>query len=216
MTTSESSAGEALPEEIVEGVAIAGMNAVSMQPSTLANVELANLITNTNQAQQNEVSFQQTLDGVQATVLGKVINLLTTLGPLQSMSAQQLLTGNSVAEEIAALKGTLQAFPYTPVRPPITPGRALPPGAPGTSAARPITVGALNVNPPSGVNMTIYVQSHIPGTLEPPRGEAPSYPVTAGNVYVYNGPDSVDISFGPNGDGDVAGNVSVIVGSSGS
>jgi hypothetical protein len=96
-----------LPGEITEGIAIANVKSVAEQPAQLANLSLGNLIQNTNQAQENAVSFQQTLNSVQATVLGKVVQMLTTLGPLESMSAQQILTGNSVAEELGALKAAV-------------------------------------------------------------------------------------------------------------
>jgi hypothetical protein len=99
-----------LPGEITEGVAIANVKSVAEQPATLANIFLGNLIQNTNQAQENAVSFQQTQNSVQATVLGKVVQMLTTLGPLESMSAQQILTGNSVAEELGALKAAVASL----------------------------------------------------------------------------------------------------------
>lgn len=99
-----------LPDEITTAIALANVKSVAEQPAQLANLFLGNLIQNTNQAQENAVSFQQTQNNIQATVLGKVVNLLTTLGPLEAMSAQQILTGNSVAEEISALKATVSAF----------------------------------------------------------------------------------------------------------
>jgi len=205
------SSTEFLPGEIVEGVAIASLNAVGMQPSTLANIELGNFIQNTNQAQENEVSFQQTLDGVQATVLGKVVNMLTSLGPLASMSAQQILTGNAVAEELGALQATVQAFSSSSNITPVTIARPILPGAPGSSAARPITVGALRLNPPLGFTMNVFVASPRPGIPDPPAGAAPNYTVNRGDVYVFNGATTVDISFGPNGDGNVLGTVNVLV-----
>jgi hypothetical protein len=36
--------------------------------------------------------------------------MITTLGPLESMSAQQILTGNAVAEEISDLKAAVSAL----------------------------------------------------------------------------------------------------------
>lgn len=111
----QNAATSSLPGEITEGIAIANVKSVAEQPATLANIQLANLVQNTNQAQENAVSFQQTQNSVQATVLGKVVNMLTALGPLEAMSAQQILTGNSVAEEIGALKASVQAF-TTPSR----------------------------------------------------------------------------------------------------
>jgi hypothetical protein len=106
-----------LPEEITEGIAIANVKSVAEQPATLANLMLANLVQNTNQSQQNAVSNQQNVNGIQQAILSKVVNLLTTLGPLEAMSAQQILSGNAVAEEISDLKATVAAFAGSPTPP---------------------------------------------------------------------------------------------------
>lgn len=91
--------------------AVADLKSVAEQPAILSNLALANLIQNVNQAQQNAVSQQQAMNQISVAVTGKVVNLLTTLGPLEAMSAQQLLTGNAVAEEIADLKAAVGAAP---------------------------------------------------------------------------------------------------------
>lgn len=96
-----------IPSEITESIAISSLKSIAEQPSVLSNVLLSNLIMNTNMAQQNAVSFQQTQNSIQATVTGKVVGMLTTLGPLEAMSSQQILTGNTTAEEIADLKAAL-------------------------------------------------------------------------------------------------------------
>jgi len=97
-----------LPEEIIQSISIANAKSVAEQPSTLANLQLGNLGQNTNQSQQNAVSMQQTLNNVQATVLGKIVNMLTTVGPLEAVSTEHVLTGNSVAEEIGAMRAVVQ------------------------------------------------------------------------------------------------------------
>lgn len=89
----------------------ADAKSVAEQPAILSNLALANLIQNINQAQQNAVSNQQAMNQVSVAVVGKVVSLLTTLGPLEAMSAQQLLTGNAVAEEIADLKAAAGEAP---------------------------------------------------------------------------------------------------------
>jgi hypothetical protein len=99
-----------LPGEITESIAIANAKSVAETPAQLANLALGNLIQNTNQSQQNAVSNQQNVNSLQATVLGKVVQMITTLGPLESMSAQQILTGNAVAEEISALKASVASL----------------------------------------------------------------------------------------------------------
>lgn len=105
----ETQAGS-VPGDVVESVAIANAKSVAEQPAILANLALSNVIANINLAQQNAVSNQQALNEIGVSVVGKVVNLLTTLGPLEAMSAEKVLTGNAVAEEIADLKAALQAF----------------------------------------------------------------------------------------------------------
>jgi hypothetical protein len=99
-----------LPGEITESIAIANAKSVAETPAQLANLALGNLIQNINQSQQNAVSNQQNVNSLQATVLGKVVQMITTLGPLEAMSAQQILTGNAVAEEISDLKAAVAAM----------------------------------------------------------------------------------------------------------
>jgi hypothetical protein len=103
-----------LPEEIIQSIAIANAKSIAEQPATLSNLMLGNLVQNTNQSQQNAVSNQQNVNGIQQAILSKVVNLLTTLGPLEAMSAQQILTGNAVAEEMADLKATIATFTGPP------------------------------------------------------------------------------------------------------
>ncbi len=102
-----------LPEEITQSIAIANAKSVAEQPATLSNLMLGNLVQNTNQSQQNAVSNQQNVNGISQAILSKVVNLLTTLGPLEAMSTQQILTGNAVAEELGDLKATVATFAGT-------------------------------------------------------------------------------------------------------
>ena len=99
-----------LPEEITEAVAINSIKSIAEQPAVLANLALANLINNVNISQQNAIANQQAMNQIQATVTGKLVNLLTTLGPLEAMSAQQLLTNNSLAQDLADLKAIIESF----------------------------------------------------------------------------------------------------------
>lgn len=105
----ETQAGS-VPGDIVESIAMANVKSVAEQPAMLANLALSNLIANVNLSQQNAVSNQQALNQICLTVVGKVVNLLTTLSPLEAMSDEKVLTGNAVAEEIADLKASLQAL----------------------------------------------------------------------------------------------------------
>src|SRR6185503_20454775 len=96
----------ALPESTLESIAVANAKSVAEQPATLANLQLGNLGQNTNQSQQNSVSMQHTVNNIQATILGKVANMLTTVGPLEAVSVQEILTGNATAQGLAEIKAT--------------------------------------------------------------------------------------------------------------
>jgi len=99
-----------LPGSITESIAIANAKSVAEQPATLSNMSLGNLVQNVNLSQQNTVSNQHNVNGIQQAILSKVVNLLTTLRPLEAMSAQQILTGNSLAEEISGLKAAISSL----------------------------------------------------------------------------------------------------------
>lgn len=104
---------DAVNPQITDAVATSSVNSIASQPAILSNVMLANLIQNINISQQNAVSNQQALNELGVAVLGKSVNLLTTLGPIEAMSVQQVLTGNVVAEDIAQLKAAIQSFGET-------------------------------------------------------------------------------------------------------
>ena len=90
-------------------IAIANVKSVAEQPALLSNLAFSNLLANVNLSQQNAVSNQQSLNEVGVSVVGKVVQLLTSLGPLEAMSTSQLFTGNMVAEDIADLKAAVSA-----------------------------------------------------------------------------------------------------------
>jgi len=97
-------------DRIVEGVAIGNLKSIAEQPAMLSNLAYSNTVANTNLSMQNAVSNQQTLNEVGVSVLGKTVNLVSNLGPLESKSASEILTGNKIAEDIGNLKASLQAF----------------------------------------------------------------------------------------------------------
>ncbi|HYO12986.1 MAG TPA: hypothetical protein VE685_07325 [Thermoanaerobaculia bacterium] len=97
--------------DAAEAAADAHLKSVAAQPAILANLSLSNLIQNINLAQQNAVSNQQAMNQLSVAIVGKTVNLLTTLGPEEARSAEQVLTGNSVVEEIADLKAAVAAAP---------------------------------------------------------------------------------------------------------
>ena len=107
----------ALPDDIREAIAIGNVKSVAEQSSMLSNLAYANLISNTNLGQQNAVSNQQALNQLGATVTGKSVNLVANLNPLEAVAAVKLDTGNDIAEQLADLKGAVQAFSPPPPKP---------------------------------------------------------------------------------------------------
>lgn len=99
-----------LPKEIIDAIAIGNVKSVAEQSSMLSNLAYANLITNTNLSAQNAVANQQALNQLGATVTGKSVNLVANLSPLEAVASVKLDTGNDIAEQLADLKGTIEAF----------------------------------------------------------------------------------------------------------
>jgi len=136
---------DALPKDITDSVAIGNMKSIAEQPAMLSNLAYSNTVVNGNLSMQNSVANQQSQNEVGMSVTGKVINLLSTLGPLESKSCNEILTGNVMAEQITNLKATVEAFkqqqtatpvtPSTPVLGP-TPGSKENPLKPGTYYAK--------------------------------------------------------------------------------
>ncbi len=134
---------DALPKDVTDSVAIGNMKSISEQPAMLSNLAYSNTVVNGNLSQQNSVANQQSQNEVGMSVTGKVINLLSTLGPLESKSCNEILTGNVMAEQISNLKATIEAFkqektakkPVNPVVGPV-PGSKDNPLPPGTYHAK--------------------------------------------------------------------------------
>ena len=105
-----------LPDDIREAIAIGNVKSVAEQSSMLSNLAYANLISNTNLAQQNAVSNQQGANQLGVTVTGKSVNLVANLSPMEAVAAVKLDTGNDVADQLADIKGTIQAFNPPPAQ----------------------------------------------------------------------------------------------------
>jgi killing trait domain-containing protein len=141
---------DALPKDITDSVAIGNMKSIAEQPAMLSNLAYSNTVVNGNLSMQNSVANQQSQNEVGMSVTGKVINLLSTLGPLESKSCNEILTGNVMAEQISNLKATIEAFkqeqtakkPVNPVIGPVNPVIGSVPGSkdnplpPGTYHAK--------------------------------------------------------------------------------
>lgn len=91
-------------------IGITNLKSVGEQPAMLSNLAYSNTITNTNLSQQNAVSNQQAMNELGISIVGKTVNTVANLGPLEARSAVDVLTNNELAQTIADLKATLQAF----------------------------------------------------------------------------------------------------------
>ena len=91
-------------------VAIANLKSIAEQPAMLSNLAYANSIANTNLSQQNAVANQQAMNELGISIVGKTVNTVSNLGPLEARSAVDILTNNELAQTIADLKTTIAAF----------------------------------------------------------------------------------------------------------
>ena len=70
-------ADSALPDQIVESIAISNAKSIGEQPAILSNLALANQILNTNMQQQMMLSQQQAMGQITMATLAKCISLIT-------------------------------------------------------------------------------------------------------------------------------------------
>jgi hypothetical protein len=99
-----------LPSDIVQGVAIGNLKAISEQPAMLSNLAYSNTVANTNLSAQNAVANQQAMNQLGIAIVGKTTTEVYGLGPLEARSAVDILTNDEVAQTIADLKATVTAF----------------------------------------------------------------------------------------------------------
>jgi hypothetical protein len=146
-----------LPDDIRESIAIGTVDSVAGQSSSLSNLAYANSISNVNLSQQNTVSNQQAINQVGVSVLGKAVNLVADLSPMEAVAVVKLDTGNDVAEQLGDLKATVNAFPNLPGPIPIPPR---PPGPPP-----PGTTPYIRKNP-NGGTIIFVAKKDLPLTIE--------------------------------------------------
>ena len=91
-------------------IGITNLKSVGEQPAMLSNLAYSNTIANTNLSQQNAVANQQAMNELGISIVGKTVNKVSDLGPLEARSAVDVLTNNELAQTIADLKATIQAF----------------------------------------------------------------------------------------------------------
>jgi hypothetical protein len=100
----------AMPEDIVSAVAIGNLKSISEQPAMLSNLAFANTVATTNLSHQNAVANQHAMNDLGLSIVAKASNTISNLGPLEARSAVDILTNNELAQTIADMKATLQAF----------------------------------------------------------------------------------------------------------
>lgn len=69
----------ALPEAIVESIAISNAKSIGEQPALLANLALANQVFNTNLQQLTAVSHQQAMNQILLAAVAKCISLIVAI-----------------------------------------------------------------------------------------------------------------------------------------
>ncbi|MFL6628036.1 MAG: R body protein [Burkholderiaceae bacterium] len=99
-----------LPEEVVTAVAIGNLKAISEQPAMLSNLAYSNTVANTNLSQQNAVANQQAMNELGISIVAKASNTVSNLSPMEARAAVDVLTNDELAQTIADMKATLQAF----------------------------------------------------------------------------------------------------------
>lgn len=91
-------------------IGITNLKSVGEQPAMLSNLAYSNTIANTNLSQQNAVANQQAMNELGISIVGKTVNKVSDLGPLEARSAVDVLTNDEVAQALMDIKGALQAF----------------------------------------------------------------------------------------------------------
>ncbi len=102
-----------LNQTLAETVPVSGitpLKSLNEQSAMLSNLAYSNVIANTNLSQQNAVANQQAMNELGISIVGKMVNTVANLGPLEARSAVDVLTDNELAQTIADLKAAVQAF----------------------------------------------------------------------------------------------------------
>lgn len=106
---------------VIEAGADDSLLAISSQPGELSNLEYSNAATNNDLAAQNAVSNQAAIAQIGLTAVGKAVQMVSTLTPMQARSEQEILTGNPVAGNIVVQKAVVitPPFPRVPLGSPV-------------------------------------------------------------------------------------------------
>lgn len=114
-----------LPPSLGETVTVidtTSLYATGEQPAMLSNQAYSNTVQTTNVSAQNAVSNQQAMSRVRLAIVGKSVNAVANLGPLEARSSVDVLTNNELAQTILDLKAAVAAFsggnlPFGPITP---------------------------------------------------------------------------------------------------
>lgn len=96
--------------ETITVIGVTNLKSVGEQPAMLSNLAYSNVVQTTNLSHQNAVANQQAMNELGIAIVGKTVNKVSNLGPLEARSAVDILTNNELAQTIADLKATVQAF----------------------------------------------------------------------------------------------------------
>ncbi|MFL6628037.1 MAG: hypothetical protein ACJ8IK_20430 [Burkholderiaceae bacterium] len=99
-----------LDEQVTTAVAIGNLKAISEQPAMLSNLAYSNVVSTNNLGQQNAVANQRAVGELAIPLVAKGVNTISDLGPLAARAAVDVLTNDEVAQAIADLEASVEAF----------------------------------------------------------------------------------------------------------
>jgi hypothetical protein len=89
-----------IPNDLIEAIADSTAISVGEQPAILSNLALANLIANTNLAQQNAISNQQAMFQLEMTIVSKCVEVIANINPSNSQATQQLAAMQQIMDTL--------------------------------------------------------------------------------------------------------------------
>lgn len=89
---------------------LTSLNANAGQPARASNLSHANLTSTVGRSAQNAVANQQAHAQLNIALVGKVTNQMQNITPTAARTSVDVITDNSLAEAIAALKAAVQAL----------------------------------------------------------------------------------------------------------
>lgn len=112
MPADASSSSSALPDDIVQSIAISNAMSVGAQPAVLANLALANQIFNQNLQQQMAIANQQAINLVTTAAVAKCVSLLASGNDRSDPAA--LAAVKDLIDSLKALQSAGPAMPPPP------------------------------------------------------------------------------------------------------